>query len=111
MFNNQISAAPAVINDSAPALAIDDGHAGEIHDVDGGVAEAPVVDIGNAEAEGGEDAPLGLDGRRDLKTEAVSLEHMLTHTPFNAHCPSCLRGKMLRKPASRADHDPATALK
>ena len=53
----------------------------------------------------------GNDGRRDLKAEAVSLEHLMTHTPFNGRCPSCLRAKMLRKPARRIEHDPAVAPK
>ena len=49
----------------------------------------------------------GDDGKRDLKAEAVSLEHMMTHTPYNVHCPSCVRAKMLRRLARRVVHDPA----
>ena len=41
--------------------------------------------------------------------EAVSLEHTMTHTPFNGHCPSCVRAKTVRKPARRVEHDPAMA--
>ena len=58
-----------------------------------------------------EDPPLEDDGRHNLKTEAVGIEHMMTHTPFNGHCPSCVRAKMVRKPARRIDHDPALAPK
>ena len=69
----------------------------------GGVGDAaePVVD----------DLLLGTDGKRDLKAKAVTLEHMMTHTPFNGHRPSCVRAKMVRKPARRMEHDPAVAPK
>ena len=66
-----------------------------------------MVDVGDAEALADDDVPLVDDGKRDLKTEAVSLEHVMTHTPYNVHCPSCVRAKMLRRPARRVVHDPA----
>ena len=33
--------------------------------------------------------------RRDLKADAVSMRHLLTHKPKNPYCESCVRGKML----------------
>ena len=96
---------------SAPATVKDDGDAeGEVsRDDDAG--PAPVIEVGDAEVPVVDDLPLGNDGRRDLKAEAISLEHMMTHTPFNGHCPSCVRAKMVRKPARRIDQDPALAPK
>ena len=111
MYNDQISAAPAVFGDGdVQAPAAGDGHADEeTQDVDGSVAEAPYIDVGHAEPED-EESPLEHDGKRNLKAEAASMEHMLTHTSFNVHCPSCLRAKMLRKP-TRVEHDPTAAPK
>ena len=64
-----------------------------------------MVDVGDAEALADDDVPLVDDGKRDLKTEAVSLEQVMTHTPYNVLCPSCVRAKMLRRPARRVVHD------
>ena len=36
-------------------------------------------------------------GRRDLKLEASSLRHLLTHLPKNPHCPSCQQAKMRQR--------------
>ena len=58
---------------------------------------APVIEVGDAEVPVVDDPPLENDGRRDLKAEAVSLEHLMTHTPFHGRCPFCLHAKMLRK--------------
>ncbi len=44
------------------------------------------------------------DGRRDLKAEAKSTAHILRHMPFNKYCETCVRAKMLRRPARRAVH-------
>ena len=66
-----------------------------------------MIDVGDAEAPVDNDVLLVDDGKRDLKAEAVSLGHMMTHTPYNVHCPSCVRAKMLRQPARRVIHDPA----
>ena len=41
------------------------------------------------------------DGRRDLKAEAKSTAHILRHMPFNKYCETCVRAKMLRRPARR----------
>ena len=70
-----------------------------------------MIDVGDAEAVVDGDGPLDDDGKRDLKMEAVSLEHAMTHAPFNVHCPSCVRAKMLRRPARRVVHDPAATPK
>ena len=35
--------------------------------------------------------------RRDLRAEAKSTRHLLTHKPFNPYCPGCLSGKMREK--------------
>ena len=42
------------------------------------------------------------DGRNDLRLEALSVHHQLTHVPKNKYCPACVRAKMLRKPARRS---------
>ena len=34
--------------------------------------------------------------RRDLKAEATSVQHLLTHTPTNPYCQACMYGKALR---------------
>ena len=39
--------------------------------------------------------------RRDLKNEAFSLKHLLTHRPKNPWCPACTRAKMSRRPSRR----------
>ena len=62
-----IAAAPPVIGDGdVQAPIVDDGYTEEgLPDVDEGIAEAPNIDVGNAEPED-EESPLGHDGRRDL---------------------------------------------
>ena len=44
-------------------------------------------------------APVESDAkrkmRRDLKADALSPRHLLTHKPKNPYCDSCVRGKML----------------
>ena len=42
-----------------------------------------------------------IASRRDLKAEAMSLRHLMTHEPKNKWCPICRRAKMMRKPAHR----------
>ena len=38
---------------------------------------------------------------RDLKVEALSIGHLMTHNPKNPYCSSCQRAKMQAKPAPR----------
>ena len=38
---------------------------------------------------------------RDLKAEAVSVTHLMTHTPKNPYCAACQRSKVQRKPCRR----------
>ena len=54
--------------------------------------EAP---LDHDEDEGEEEEPLGEEtkARRDLKAEATSLRHLLTHLPKNPHCVSCQQAK------------------
>ena len=58
---------------------------------DGGREEPPTVPVlieeGTGEAE--ENNP-----RRNLREEAMSLNHLLTHKPFNIYCDACNLGKM-----------------
>ena len=35
--------------------------------------------------------------RRDLKKEAISTRHLLTHTPYNKYCEACKSAKMKEK--------------
>ena len=108
-FNNAIPSAPGIVDDGGGIGPIDDsGNAGRIQtqEDDGGIE--PTIDVGDAEESVDDDVPLIDDGKRNLKAEAVSLEHVMTHTPYNVHCPSCVRAKMLRRLARRVVHDPAT---
>jgi hypothetical protein len=49
------------------------------------------------------------DARRDVKAEATSTTHILRHMPYNKYCPTCVRAKMLRRPARRAVRNPGDA--
>ena len=42
-----------------------------------------------------------LSGRRNLRAESTSVEHMLTHRPLNKYCNACRRCKAQRKPCKR----------
>eukprot|EP00972_Heterocapsa_arctica_P068983 10194281-Heterocapsa_arctica.AAC.1 len=54
-----------------------------------------------------DDAPLGKSDK-DLKAEALSREHLLTHIPKNVWCKTCARAKMnakrARRKANKAEH-------
>ena len=41
----------------------------------------------------------------DAKAEAVSLEHLMTHLPNNAHCSACQRATMVKKHARTQKRD------
>ena len=45
-----------------------------------------------------EDATGDERGYRDLKAEAKSLKHLMTHEPKNPHCAACQQAKMQAKP-------------
>ena len=45
------------------------------------------------------EAPLLPGEGRDLKAEAASIAHLMTHMPNNPHCPACQRAKIQMKPA------------
>ena len=47
---------------------------------------------------------MGRDDRRDLKAEASSLEHLMTHRYKNPRCPSCQRAKMQARRTPRRKH-------
>ena len=44
-----------------------------------------------------------VGGRRDRRLEASSVEHLMTHSPKNKHCPACQRAKMQTKPARQVE--------
>ena len=46
------------------------------------------------------------DGKDDLKLEALSVRHQLTHMPKNKYCPACNRAKHVRTPARRQHRTP-----
>ena len=50
--------------------------------------------------------PVGEKSPRDLKAEATSITHLLTHTPRNPYCEACKRAKMTRKPARTIHRNP-----
>ena len=64
------------------------------------------VDAGSA---GGEEdiVEVVVKQPRDLKVEAMSLEHLLDHANYNPYCESCVRAKMTRRPARRQTRDPS----
>eukprot|EP00972_Heterocapsa_arctica_P082907 12216837-Heterocapsa_arctica.AAC.1 len=89
---------PSRSRQASPAASVGD-HLGDAdgHASIGDSLEAPVADIIvevppppvlDAEQEAQRVA------RRDLKTYAQSLSHMLTHKPANPYCDACCRGKM-----------------
>ena len=47
-----------------------------------------------ADAEAGDTYEVIDCGKRDLKAEAVSVKHLLTHLPKNPFCETCVRAKM-----------------
>ena len=40
-----------------------------------------------------------------IPTQEEYDKHMLTHTPFRAWCPRCVRGEAVAKPHKRGDRD------
>ena len=44
--------------------------------------------------------------RRDLKAEALSVEHQMCHFPKNIYCSTCRRAKMMQKPARKSHRAP-----
>ena len=54
---------------------------------------------GEVAVEGDELEEINDDGKAagDLRTEAVSLNHLLTHFPKNKYCHACLRSRVRRK--------------
>ena len=67
--------------------------------------DLPVPEVGPIEAPREEDraeaAVLAEEpetkGRRDLRVEATSIRHLLTHLPKNPHCVSCQQAKMRQR--------------
>ena len=62
----------------------------------------PLPDEDHAQAEESDTADDGpttgaATKKRGTKEEAMSKEHLLTHEPFNPHCPFCVRAKTPRK--------------
>ena len=65
------------------------------------VAEALASDDCDLEASDAEADQHDADSRRDLRSESLSLSHMLTHRPLNKNCNSRRRCKAQRKPCRR----------
>jgi hypothetical protein len=66
----------------------------------GNGAEAVEDGDGGLEPEVPEPDLLPFEGR-DLKAEAVSVAHLMTHMPKNPHCHACQTAKIQAKPAPR----------
>ena len=47
------------------------------------------------------DDVLPEESVRDLKPEAISVTHLMTHTPKKPYCAACQRSKVQRKPCRR----------
>ena len=55
----------------------------------------PAVVVDDAVVPAAGDAVLAVDdGRRDLKSEALSIAHLMTHKPKNRWCMACQKAKM-----------------
>ena len=52
--------------------------------------------------------PRAARKRRDLIAEATSTKHLLTHKPYNEHCPACREAKMKEKPHYRGSYNRKT---
>jgi hypothetical protein len=98
--------APPPLGDerAAPPAADTDADADLVRDLPKAVEASGVGGTGLHDDAGG-------DGRRDLKAEARSFDHLLRHMPFNKYCETCVRAKMLRRPARRATHPAGEAPK
>ena len=75
--------------------------------VSGGVASGDAHGDGGGAAPGGasddDDGADDVGGPRNLKAEAISLRHLMTHMPKNPWCPACQRAKMQRRSCRRVD--------
>ena len=49
----------------------------------------------------GEKVEKNRHGVKDLKAEALTLQHLMTHTPKNPWCPVCQVAKMQKRPHKR----------
>ena len=59
------------------------------------IPEPPAPPEADPPPPGGEEGEdIGEEGRRNLRMEAKSLHHLLTHRPHNPYCDACNRGKM-----------------
>ena len=85
---------------AAPVAPVDTDGEGAGDSEAGGAADPPEPEVAGApdpppeeEGEGAADARV----RRNLREEAKSLQHLLTHRPHNPYCDACNRGKMRDK--------------
>ena len=63
-----------------------------VEEVVGPLVDAPVSEVSDKENdESGEDDETTI---RNLRQEAKSLRHLLTHKPANKYCDACILGKM-----------------
>ena len=62
-----------------------------------GAPEADTPDVMPPPAIVGDVAARERKQRRDLKAEATSLRHFMTHLPKNPHCKACQRSKLVSK--------------
>ena len=73
-----------------------------------GASESDAVD----EGPGGEDLPDQDECKTGSTHDSLTLEHLMTHLPKNAHCSACQRANMVKKHARTKkrtpDHMPTT---
>ena len=66
------------------------------------VVDPSVAESANLEDErASSDDDVNPDPRRDLRAEAISNKHLLTHQPKNRYCKACTQCKMQRTPCRR----------
>ena len=61
--------------------------------------EPQLEEVAEAAVEVAEIAPVVVSKEQQLRIEAKSLRHLMTHKPRNPFCAACQRAKMQSKPA------------
>ena len=76
---------------------------GMVRDVLPSLDAEPAVPEVLGPSDGLEEVPV--EGRRNLKLDVMSLEHLMTHFPKNPWCDACQRSRMQQAPAKRSNKE------
>ena len=102
--------APGCLRCPAPATPCGGDACGEDRIADGvaaPAAECVEVDVADDEP-GGDDVPDQDEFKTGSNEDALSLEHLMTHSPKNAHCSACQRANMVKKHARTKRRTPSS---